>query len=63
MILPYIETDRPIPFERMMRQVKHTQSRNGKEKPQPSEQGMKAESRLHGPLCHRLDLNKLTSDL
>jgi hypothetical protein len=44
MILPHIETDRPIPSERAMRQVKHTQSRNRKEKSQPSEQGMKAVS-------------------
>src|SRR6266481_3385201 len=44
MILPHIETDRPIPSERAVRQVKHTQSRNRKEKSQPSEQGMKAVS-------------------
>jgi hypothetical protein len=45
MILPYIETDRPIPSERTMRQVNHTQSRNGKEKPRPTDQGIKAVSR------------------
>ena len=38
MILPQIETDRPIPSERTMRQVKHTQSRRRKEKSQPKSQ-------------------------
>src|ERR1700755_3562235 len=44
MILPHIEADGPIPSERTMRQVKHTQSRSRKDKSQPSQQGMKAVS-------------------
>src|SRR6516225_1711026 len=42
MLLPHIKTDRPIPAERTMRQVKHTQSRNRKERAQPSRPGIKA---------------------
>src|SRR6202035_1322078 len=55
MILPHIETDRPIPSERAMRQVKHAQSRNRKEKSQPSEQGMKAVSCETGYRCRYVD--------
>jgi len=41
MILPHVETYRPIPAECTVCQVKHAQSRNRKEKSQPSERRMK----------------------
>src|SRR6516165_12115524 len=44
MILPYVETDGPIPSERTMGQVKHAQRCNRKEKSEPGQQGMKAVS-------------------
>src|SRR6516162_10330757 len=44
MILAHVEADGPIPAERTVRQVKHTQSRNRKEKSEPSQRGMKAVS-------------------
>src|ERR1700741_78847 len=44
MILPHVETYRPIPAERTVSQVKHAQSRNRKERPQPSQRGIKAVS-------------------
>ena len=36
MVFSHIETDRPVPAECSMRQVKHDQRRNRNEKPQPS---------------------------
>src|SRR5215471_208713 len=45
MILPHVETYRPIPAECTVRQVKHAQRRNRKERPQPSQRGIKAVSR------------------
>jgi hypothetical protein len=42
MAFPHIKTDRPIPAERPMRQLKHAQSRNRKENSQPSWDGMES---------------------
>src|SRR5215471_8851996 len=44
MILPHVETYRPIPAECTVSQVKHAQSRNCKERPQPSQRGIKGVS-------------------
>jgi hypothetical protein len=43
-ILPHIETDRPIPSERTVRQVKHAQSRNRNEKSEPCKQRLETVS-------------------
>src|SRR3954453_11596043 len=55
MLLPHVQTDQPVPTECTVSQVKHAQSRNCNERPQPSQGGIKAVSCETGYCCSYVD--------
>src|SRR6266567_5130449 len=54
MVSPHVETDRPVPAECSMCQVKHDQGRNRNEKPQPTLDRMEGVSRETRHRCRNV---------